>query len=276
MTTLVDGSLTDTLPCTDRGLAYGDGLFETIALLEGRPRHFARHLKRLAEGAARLGIPAPASAHWEEDLARLITASAPPPRAVLKLILTRGSGGRGYSPPEPATPRRVLQILSWPAPSPDAARRGIVCQTRLGINPALAGLKHLNRLEQVLAAREVVAAGAWEGVMLDTRDELVEGTRSNVFVVLNGQIQTPCLDGAGVSGVMRGILCEHAAAWGMPIVETRIGMAHLDRVEEIFFTNSLRGIESLHQIRFAGRERSLQTHYADALVRQLQAQGLWP
>jgi 4-amino-4-deoxychorismate lyase len=274
--TLIDGLLTDTVPSSDRGLAYGDGLFETIALLNGHPRHFARHLKRLADGAARLGIPAPESARWEEDLARLVTATAPPARAVLKLILTRGSGGRGYLPPETAIPRRILQILPWPAPSPDGGRLGIVCQSRLGLNPLLAGLKHLNRLEQVLAAREVAAAGAWEGLMLDVRDQLVEGTRSNVFVVMEGEIFTPRLDSAGVSGVMRGILCEHATAWGMPIVETPIYIDRLEAVEEIFFSNSLRGIESLHRLRFAGRERPLETRYADALAQRLRLDDLWP
>lgn len=275
MPTLVDGQLTDMLPCHDRGLAYGDGLFETLALLDGEPRHFSRHLKRLAEGASRLGIPAPEMSRWEEDLARLLMAGAPPPRAVLKLILTRGSGGRGYLPPETPIPRRILQILPWPLPSPDEERLGIVCNTRLGINPSLAGLKHLNRLEQVLAAREVAAAGAWEGLMCDIGGQLVEGTRSNVFVVTQGRLETPRLDGAGVNGVMRAVLCERAPAWGMPIVELHFPLERLDAAEEIFFTNSLRGIESLHRLSFDGRERRLGTRIAEALAGRLRAEGLW-
>ena len=276
MLTCVDGLLTDTVPCNDRGLAYGDGLFETIALLDGHPRHLARHLKRLADGAARLGIAPPPPVDWETDLARVLTTSPPPSRAVLKIILTRGSGGRGYLPPQAAKPRRILQVLPWPAPAPDGARLGIVCATRLGINPLLAGLKHLNRLEQVLAAQEVAAAGAWEGLMCDVRGHLIEGTRSNVFLVSGGQVETPCLDEAGVSGVMRGILCEYAAAWGMPIIQRAIAVERLERVEEIFFTNSLRGIESLNRLRLSGRERDLDTRCAEALAQQLRLQGLWP
>lgn len=275
MATLVDGELTDAVPCHDRGLAYGDGLFETLALIEGLPRHLSRHLKRLADGASRLGIDAPSDARWMEDLARLVAACHPPPRAVLKIILTRGSGGRGYLPPEPASPRRILQILPWPTPSPESGRLGIICKTRLAINPLLAGLKHLNRLEQVLAAREVAAAGAWEGLMFDTGDQLIEGTRSNVFIVVDGKIETPQLVGAGVSGVMHAILCERAPAWGIPVSHRVIDPARLELAEEIFFTNSLRGIESLHRLAIAGRERTFSTRLADALRARLMAEGLW-
>lgn len=278
MLTLVDGLATDVIPTTDRGLAYGDGLFETLALSDGSPRQFDRHLARMADGAQRLGIPMPESAIWQADLTLALQSLAVPARAVLKLILTRGSGGRGYNPPLSPIPRRILQVLPWPEASLHDAqpRLGMVCETRLGLNPQLAGIKHLNRLEQVLGAQEVAANGAWDGLMLDTRGYLIESTRANVFLVFRGQLHTPALTTSGVAGVMRSVVCEHAARWGFPVTVGDVPCEALQAASEIFLTNSVRGVESMMRLRYAGTERGLETSVADHLRAHLAAAGLVP
>lgn len=248
---LIDGIAGTQLPADDRGLHYGDGLFETLALIDGHPQHWQRHLARLARGAARLDMQCPPAAHWQADLDHALRTVPPRPRRVLKLLLTRGSGGRGYAPPHPARPRRILQLTDWPAWSFDPLRDGIclaLCDTPLGRNPCLAGLKHLNRLEQVLGAAEVAASGADEGLMFDDRDELVEGTRTNVFVALGDTWLTPALDAAGIAGILRELVLEFAPAAGIAVREARIPRGELANADEIFVCNSLAGIWPVREL----------------------------
>ena len=252
---LVNGEVHDCIPSSDRGLAYGDGLFETIALREGRPTLWQAHLARLTAGAAQLGIPMPDPAVWCADLAQVLPAE-PVQRMVLKLTLTRGSAGRGYAPPADANPTRILQLFDWPAWPADHAEAGItarVCSTRLGLNPALAGVKHLNRLEQVLAARETAAAGVDEGLMLDSDGRLVEGVRTNVFLVADGVLLTPGLHRCGIRGVMRDCLMAGAGELGIPVSEEDCQPALLQRASEIFVCNSLIGLWPIRTIKELGR-----------------------
>src|SRR5688572_1169036 len=147
MRILVNGQAGGTIDPLDRGLHYGDGLFETIAVANGRPRFHDWHLERLAAGARRLGFP-------EIDrgvLTAEIAAAVDAPQAVVKLILTGGLGRRGYQRPRPAVPTRIVAGFPWPELPAQAAIAGVRlgwCRTRFSRNPALAGLKHLNRLEQ--------------------------------------------------------------------------------------------------------------------------------
>ena len=241
---LVNGEAGKSLEPVDRGLAYGDGLFETIAVRSGRILGWKAHLARLDEGAARLGIPSPDASLWEADLAKLLP-DEPLERQVLKLTLTRGSGGRGYAPPAVPSPTRILQLSDWPAWPAAHAESGIVarvCTTRLGINPSLAGLKHLNRLEQVLGAQETTAAGADEGLMLDCEGRLVEGVRTNLFLVINDELVTPALSRCGVRGVMRDTLLGAARELGISCREEDCSPALLACASEMFVCNSLIGL----------------------------------
>ena len=178
----IDGVPAEALPATDRGLQYGDGLFETLALRAGRIVLLKQHLDRLQEGCERLGMAMP-----DRELLRreLSAAASDQSDAVLKLMLTRGSGGRGYRPPSEAKPRRILFLHPWPSYPAAWGEQGIrlhLCRTRLAHQPQLAGIKHLNRLEQVLARAEWDEAdGFQEGLMLDLDGAVVEGTMSNVF-----------------------------------------------------------------------------------------------
>ena len=225
----------------DRGLEFGDGLFETIAVHDGRARLLRRHLARLAAGCARLGIAAPDAAALAAELE---AAARLPGTGVLKLIVTRGGGGHGYAPEAGATPRRWLAALPPRPRRPDAATDGITVRmltTRLAEQPLLAGLKHLNRLEQVLARRELAAAAGEEGLLADVHGRLVCGTMTNVFAVLDRRLVTPALERAGVAGVMRAALLDAWRAVGTEVEVRDVDVREFAAATELFLTNALIG-----------------------------------
>lgn len=234
--------MSDALADNDRGLAYGDGLFETVRVAAGgRLPLWPRHRARLLAGARRLGIPLDEAA-LERCLADALAGHDS--AGVLKLTLTRGPGGRGYCPP--ADPRPVLMGRFGPAPCwPEALRRqGLdigLCRTVLGDDP-LAGLKHLNRLPQVLARAEVARQGWHEGLLLNGRRQPVEATAMNLFALFGDTLWTPSLARAGVAGVGRGWLLEQAALCGLtPEVRMR-PLSQLRRADGVFLVNSVVGV----------------------------------
>lgn len=238
---LVNGQSTGVDPA-DRGLAYGDGLFETMASHDGRIRWLELHLDRLEEGCRRLEIPAPSRAL----LAAEIAAHSPKQgSAVVKLMVTRGPGTRGYLPPEAATPTRVLAVSPWPDYPEANFRAGIamrVCQLRLGESVALAGIKHLCRLEQVLAQLELRGHAVQQGLLLDAREHVVGGTSSNLFAVRSGELVTPPLVRCGIKGVMRRAVLEAARTLGIRATECELTLADVTAADELFVTNALFGI----------------------------------
>lgn len=239
---LINGRYQDRVSAGDRGLLYGDGLFETIAIREGRACYWDRHMARLLAGCERLGLAPVDPGLLAGEAARLCADS---PSAVLKILLTRGSGGRGYRPPHPATGTRILQRHPMPDYPPEYARTGIrvrICSLRMGHNPRLAGVKHLNRLEQVLARAEWNDDNIAEGLMLDQDGNLVEGTMSNVFLVQDATLVTPELSRCGIAGVVRGRVLELAAAAGVHGEVRQVPLAELNQAREMFVCNSLIGI----------------------------------
>lgn len=252
---LVNGVESGKIAADDRGLAYGDGLFETIAVRAGEPRLFAEHLARLREGSRRLQLPPPAKSTLAEQAQRLIV----PPAAdgTLKIIYTRGSGERGYAPPiEPDTTLAVGFSAGVRAPVDPAGVTVRLCATPVGRNPQLAGLKTLNRLEQVLARAEWRDSAVAEGLLFDTAGLLVCGTMTNVFIVRENRLLTPRLDQCGVHGVMRAQVLAAAARLGVYATEQRLTRASLEQADEVFLTNSQIGIwpvARLNTLRYAGR-----------------------
>lgn len=224
----------------DRGLQYGDGLFETALLSEGRVRFLDDHLDRLFRGCERLGIQAPARQTLSEEIARVCAAAD---RGVLKIIVSRGAGGRGYRPAQ-ATPATRIVALHPLNDLPQHALKLRWCEIRLGRNARLAGIKHLNRLEQVLAQSEWQEGTFDEGLMLDTEGELVGATAGNVFAVRDGTLITPDLRFCGVQGVMRARVIKAAARLGMTVSEEPLWPHDLATASEIFITNAVRGIRS--------------------------------
>lgn len=238
----VDGRRAERIPAADRGLHFGDGVFETIAVRGGAPRYLERHLDRLERGAAVLGIEPPARETLRREALDVCGGAG---EAVLKLILTRGSGGRGYAPPDDPAPSRVTILNPWRGRPAEEYRNGAAvrwCATRLARNPALAGIKHLNRLEQVLARAEWDDPSVAEGLMLDTTGRVVEGTASNLFLVTGDRLQTPDLSESGVAGIMRARVMELANGAGWPVDTTGLGPDDVAQATELFLTSSLLGI----------------------------------
>ena len=225
----------DALDPADRGLAYGDGLFETALVHDGLGVWWPAHLARLAEGAARLRIPMPDVA-WLASQVAGFTARAPA-RAVLKLVLTRGVGGRGYAPPATVEPTLVLSLHAAPgrAVAPLSLRW---CETRMAVQPALAGLKHLNRLEQVLARAEWSDPAIDEGLMLDSAGPLGCATAANVFALCDGRWLTPPVNRRGVAGVARAwVLANERMS-----TEAELTRAQVESADALFLCNAVRGI----------------------------------
>ena len=238
----------DVLPPTDRGLHYGDGLFETMAVEAGRIRLLERHMHRLAWGAERLAIPLPSQDALADNLHLAARALG---EGILKLILTRGSGGRGYAPPAVAEPGLVLLRYPQALPALEPLPVGIRvrrCDLRLARQPRLAGIKHLNRLEYVLARAEWKDATLAEGLLWDCEGELIEATTSNVFLFHDGKLFTPMLDQCGVAGVMRAEVMACAGRLGMAVEEARLRLEDLLAADEVFLSNSLHGIRSVRAL----------------------------
>lgn len=238
---LINGVPATHIPASDRGLHYGDGLFETLAVDTGTALLWDAHLQRLLTGCERLGLPAPDTALLENEAAQLCAGQA---RAVLKIIVTRGPSARGYRPPCTPMPTRIMIRSAWPEYPAGNSSRGVAvdwCRTPLARNPRLAGIKHLNRLEQVLARAECPSALA-EGLMCDTEGYAIEGTMSNVFIVRHGTLITPDLSQSGVAGVLRAQVLAAAREHGVECREAWLRPAEVEAAEEVFLTNSIIGL----------------------------------
>jgi len=242
---LVNGQADARVSALDRGLAYGDGVFRTLAI-EGRlPRWWPDHMAKLRSDCARLGLACPDPDAWEQDLASL---DGLPERGVLRLTVTRGDGPRGYRPPA-ATATRILAC--WAAEPPRYPGEGLhlrVCALRLGHQPALAGVKHLNRLENVLARAEWDDPDIHEGLLLDGVGRVVSGVMSNLFVWREGRLLTPRLDRCGVAGVTRDRLLAAARHAGLEVAEADFGLPELLDADEILLCNSLMGLRRVARI----------------------------
>ena len=257
--TLVNGERTDCPPAHGRAFAYGDGLFETVAVRDGRPLLWQWHMQRLLRGCRKLGMDPPDIGLLEKETQSLLDAAA---AQVIKIIISRGPGigpgAAGYRPPINTRPTRVVMRRDWPDRRGAYAAQGVrvrLCETRLAAQPILAGIKHLNRLEQVLARAEWDDDTVQEGLMRDRNDHIIEGTMSNVFIVRAGGLATPALDRCGVAGVQRRHVMAIAADLGLAVDSRVIPLAAALECEEMFLTNSLIGVWPVRE--FAGRELRL-------------------
>ncbi len=232
----------------DRGLLYGDGLFETMRVTGGHIRFEADHRARLAEGCQRLAIHAELQHIWSDAVA----TAARHGEATLRLQVTRGEAvARGYGPTGNEAPHALLAVYAPPAPEEIPARIRVASLTQqLGENPALAGLKHCNRLEQVLArlALRAAAPQAFEGLMASSSGRLVSGTMSNVFLELDGELVTPGLERCGVAGVLRAAALREAATMGMDIRVAELPFDCLPRCTALALSNARMGLVNTHEL----------------------------
>lgn len=232
----------------DRGLAYGDGLFETVAVRNGTPRFLDAHLDRLLRGAARLGIAAPGRDLFGREAGEL---SAHCEWGTLKILLTRGSGPRGYAPPQQAAPVRILGLFPGVRPAGDEQAAGVAvrhCATPIGQYPATAGLKTLGRLEQVLARAEWQDPSIAEGLMSTIDGTVVCGTMTNLFLVRDGRLIVPDLVTSGIMGIMRSVVIQSAERLGCRWQEQTVTRAALAAAAEVFLSNSQIGIWPVNRI----------------------------
>ena len=234
----------------DRGFQYGDGLFETIAIREGKARLWRYHVERLERGCERLDLNPPAPAVLETSIeAALSGSSVDTSNCVAKIIVTAGVGERGYGRSSAEGTSVWVGIFPATAQQPDSYRRGVsvmMCKTRLAVGSPVAGIKTLNRIEQVLARSECVREGVTEGLVRDAEGRVICGTMSNVFIVSDRQVMTPSLQRCGVAGVMRQKLLDELERIGTPAHVTDLFEADLADADEIFITNSQMGALPVH------------------------------
>jgi len=246
---LINGVASAYASVEDRGLHYGDGLFETIACRGARPLFIDQHLQRMERGARILDIAFPGRALLRKDIDQLLKARRRQ-HSIIKLILTRGRGKRGYRYQAGQVPTRICMRSAWPTHVQRWARQGIgtrFCEMQVAVNPALAGIKTLNRLENVLASGELGSAYD-EGFLSDLDGNVIEGTMSNLFAVIDDTLLTPDLSRCGIAGIMRAQIIDCAKACGMAVKITHLSKKDLLNSDGIFVSNSVIGLCIVNQL----------------------------
>ena len=245
---LINGKPGNSISIRDRGLLYGDGMFRTMRAVRGEILHWPLHYLKIQHDCLALGITCPEEAllRAEQD-----TLLAQHPDCVVKLIVTRGMGTRGYAPPANGEPTRIWDVSPLPQYPADNALRGVkvrLCDLRLAMQPRLAGIKHLNRMENVLAAAEWHDPEIVEGLLLDNEGHVVEGTRSNLFLVSQGVLVTPKLSRCGVAGVQRGRILAWALQHGVTLQIRDVGLEEVRQADELFLVNSIIGLWPVREL----------------------------
>ena len=246
---LINGVFTDYISINDRGLHYGDGVFETIACLNRQPQFLTEHLLRMQLAANTLSIDYPGDEVILSDVATLLEKTSDD-NCVIKLILTRGQGPRGYRSPHPQQVTRILQLSGWPHALHQNTEQAVslcLCRHTVSSNSALSGLKHLNRLDNVIARNEWNDA-YYEGLLSDETGHIIEGTMSNVFFVRKKVLITPALDTSGVDGIIRQQIIQIASEQKIACEALHIHKKSIHNMDEAFICNSLIGITPVSSI----------------------------
>ncbi|EEE35843.1 aminodeoxychorismate lyase [Rhodobacteraceae bacterium KLH11] len=249
---LVNGEPNQHISIFDRGLAYGDGFFETIYCCNEAMQNWLYHWQRMRESAERLNILLPDESTFLVDLEKIkSTFSTPRFEWVIKIVVTRGVGGRGYSPNKCETPTRIMYVGDMP-PYEALRRRGMrvsLLKYELQTEPMTAGLKHLNRLPQVLAKTELDGTGCDEGIVLNSKGFVREGVSSNIFMIKNDRLLTAPLYDCGVAGVLRRKLIDVSSdICGLSVEQVDFTFGDIMSAEEVFFANSLLGVCPVKEI----------------------------
>tara|TARA_B100000953_G_scaffold6913_1_gene6230 strand:+ start:1189 stop:2037 length:849 start_codon:yes stop_codon:yes gene_type:complete len=239
---LINGKFVDELAAHDRGLHYGDGLFETITVENMQLLCWDEHLKRLERGCIKLNIAVPDKNLLKNEVSALINTES---QGVIKIIISRGQGGRGYKILENIAPTRIISLYPWSYQYDQNSSSGVktrICKYRYAKNPFLAGIKHLNRLEQILARSEWNDNSIAEGIVMDSENYIIEGTMSNIFCIIGKTLYTPDLSECGIEGIVRGKIIELASNLKFNVEIKKISLGFLMNAEEIFMCNSIIGV----------------------------------
>lgn len=241
-----NGETADHIRVDERAFQYGDGLFETIAIRNGEPRLWKYHMERLATGCERLKMAVPEQRVLRRQLDNAVSdCDASASHCLAKLIVSSGVSQRGYGRKTPTDTEIYVGIFETTPVPEEYYRDGVetmLCETRLALHSATAGIKTLNRLEQVLARSECVACSAFEGFTLDADDRVICGTMSNMFIVADKSITTPSLERCGVEGVMRRHTIATLKENGVAVRIRDVSRAEFLNGDEVFLTNSQFGI----------------------------------
>lgn len=234
---LIDGVPGKQVPAADRGLNYGDGVFRTMRVTGCEPVAWNAQMACLMRDCQRLALPRPDTKTLYREARELFANRH---EGVLKIVITRGSGGRGYAPPEPAEPLRMVSAH----PAPRAVGQLALQTSAIGFpcQPALAGIKHLNRLEQVLARAECAQHGWADALMLSTEGHVISTTMRNIVLAMDGCWLTPALDKAGVAGATRARIMTAVSRAGRPITEARLLLSDCYAARAMIACNSVSGI----------------------------------
>lgn len=244
---LVNGQCAESVSALDRGLAYGDGIFRTLRTRTGQPLWWRDHYAKLVADCAALDLKCPEAAELHLEVCRVAEAG----EGVVKIILTRGTGARGYAPPAAPTATRVVMASPVPPHAQTGAMIAVAarwCALRLAPQPRLAGIKHLNRLENVMARLEWDDPAIFEGLLCDNSGVVIGGVMSNLFWVKDGELFTPDLSRCGVAGVARTRLLRGAARHG---IRTNIGRFQPDAIlaaDEVMLCNSVMGVRRVARL----------------------------
>ena len=241
LTYLINGSFDHIISPFDRGFAYGDGVFRTLVMRNGVPESWPQHYQKLVADCAAINIVCPSAELLMSDLQQLFTLDEV---AVAKIIITRGEGNRGYSPPPITAPMRVVTKSAMPEYPEIRFSDGVnlhVCETRLAAQPLLAGIKHLNRLENVLARMEWHSPDIADGIFLDTNEHVIECTAANIFARFGDTLITPSLTNCGVAGITRQRIIELAHTLSLKIKIEAMSLEKLFSADEVIICNSLYG-----------------------------------
>lgn len=248
----LDGIPTSALPLPNRGLDFGDGVFETLLIKQGRPVFSELHMERLQRGIDVLALPGCVTAVLEQlNTAANFIGKAAWPWAVIRLSVLRGSGLRGYAPPESAAPHILIYAnrLHRDCSKMSSAAKLITATIRLSAQPLLVGIKHLNRLDQILAAAQVQADGADECVVLDQSGHPTSVSAGNIFLVRGGELLTPKLIDCGIAGTRRRLVMEKwGPSIGLQVRETVLTVQDMEEAEEVFYSNSLQAVRPIARL----------------------------
>ena len=244
----------------DHSVTVGDGVFETAKVVDSRPFALTRHHRRLLRSAAGLGLPAPDLARIDEGIAAVL-AGDPIPFGRLRYSVTGGIGPLGS---DRSGAELTYIVLAAPQPEPPASGALAVVPWTRNERSAVAGLKTTSYAENVVALARAQSAGAVEAVFANTRGELCEGTGSNIFVVVDGEVLTPPVDSGLLPGITRGLVIEWGRAAGIPVRETALPLSVVQEADEVFITSSTKDILPVHAV----DDRSLPAAHpvTDALV----------
>lgn len=249
----INGKLVSGIAPTNRGFAYGDGVFRTMRLLDGELQDWPQHYQTLVADCSKIQIVCPSADLLMQDFRLLVSSAAAEEAAsgIIKIIITRGEGARGYAPPAICEPTRVLVQSPLPVYPAAIYQQGVAlytCQTRLAQQPLLAGIKHLNRLENVLARAELKDPRFFDGLLRDYDGHVIEAVSGNLLIQKEGVIMTPALDQCGVSGVMRQKIMDWYRTHGQPVAVTAISLEQLLAADAVVIANSVYGVLQVTQI----------------------------